>query len=160
MTAPTDVEALVGVAVYISATLPDTYDAAGYQSTDIVWTEVTEVESIAPNGGTKQINTFTPVKTGTVKKRGGSTDYGNLSLVLGKVTTDPGQILLRTAFNAGNIHYSMKVVYDDGAAATDEMHFYDVIVTTFEDQNGDANTIRKVNVTAAICLEPVVVDPT
>lgn len=160
MTAPTEVDALVGATVYISAGLPETYDAAGYQSTDIVWSEIKDVESIGPHGGTKQINTFTPVKTGTVTKRGGSTDYGDLALVIGNVTADPGQMLLRTAFNNRNTHYSMKIVYDDTGAITDEVHFFDVIVTQFQTQDGDANTIRKVNATGAICKAPVVVDPT
>ncbi len=160
MTAPTVVESLTGAAIYISATLPDTYDAAGYQSTDLVWTEIAEVETYGNHGGTKTITPFIPVKTGTVAKVGGSTDFGTMSMMLGNLASDAGQILLRAAFAARNTHYSIKIVYDDGSATTDETHFLDVLVAKFENQDGDANAVRKIACDLALCREPVIVAPT
>ena len=160
MTAPTVVESLTGAKIYISATLPESYDAAGYQSTDMVWTEITEVETFGNHGGTKTITPFTPIATGVIAKVGGSKDYGTMNLMLGNVAGDAGQALLRTAFEATNTHYSIKIQYDDGAAVTDEQHYLDVLVSKFEWQDGDANSVRKIACDLTLCRAPVVVAPT
>lgn len=162
MTAPTNIQALVGAQIYISATIPETYDAAGYQSTDFTggWTEITKVEQYGNHGGTKSVTTFTDVASGVVQKVGGSIDYGMLSLILGYVNGDAGQALLKTAFETNNTHYSIKIDYDDGSALTDEIHFMDVLVTKFEYQDGGANDVRKIACDITICRAPVIVAPT
>jgi hypothetical protein len=38
MPARSNIQSLEGAIISISATRPDTFDAAGYQSTDLVWT--------------------------------------------------------------------------------------------------------------------------
>lgn len=160
MTAPVDVESLQGARLYLSATLPDTYDQAGYESTDIVWTEVAEIENFGNHGGSKTITPFIPVATGIVAKVGGSKDYGTMALMLGNLASDQGQALLRTAFEASNTHYSVKIVYSDGAAVTPEKHYLDVLVAKLENQEGGANDVRKLSVDLALCRKPVVVVPT
>lgn len=160
MTAPINVQSLTGAKLYISATLPETYDAAGYQSTDFVWTEVGEIEDHGAHGGTKTITEFMPVATGNVAKVGGSINWGNKSLMLGNLAGDAGQILMRTALKNRNTHYSIKIEYDDAGAVTDEVHFLDALVAKFENQDGSANNVRKVAVDLAICREPVIVAPT
>lgn len=160
MTTPNDVESLAGAALYISAGLPATYDAAGYQSTDIIWTEVAEIEDFGSHGGTKTITTFTPVKTGVVAKVGGSKDYGTQTLMLGNLKSDAGQALMNTAFEATNTHYSVKIVYADAGATTPETHYMDVLVSKFQNTDGAVNAVRKVSCELAICRKPVVIDPT
>lgn len=160
MTAPVDVESLTGAALFISANLPDTYDATGYQSTDLIWTEVGEIEDFGDHGGTKTVTTFIPIKTGTVAKVGGSIDYGTQSLMLGNLAGDAGQALLKTAFEAKNVHYSIKIVYSDGSAITPETHYMDVLVTKSQNKDGSANNVRKLAVDLAICRKPVVINPT
>ncbi len=162
MTAPTDIQALVGAKIYISATLPETFDAAGYTSTDFVgqWSEITLVESMAPHGGTKTVTPFKDVATGTIKKVGGASDYGMKSLVVGHLASDTGQLLCKTAFDARNTHYSVKVEYDDGNAVTDEIHYLDVLVTRYEFQDGDADAVRRKNIDLTLCRAPVIVAPT
>ncbi len=160
MTAPTSIEALVGAKIYISSTLPETYDVAGYQSTDLAWTEITKIETFGNHGGTKVVTPFTPVATGVVEKIGGAADYGTMNLMLANLYSDAGQALLKTAFSTNNTHYSVKIQYDDGAALTDETHFIDVLVTKLEYQDGDANTVRKLSVDLTLCRAPVIVAPT
>jgi hypothetical protein len=160
MTAPTNVQSLTGARLYISATLPETYDSAGYQSTDFVWTEVGEIEDHGSHGGTKTVTEFIPVATGDVTKVGGSINWGNKSLVLGNLASDAGQVLMRTALANRNTHYSVKIAYDDAGATTDELHFLDVLVAQFENADGSANNVRKVNVQLAVCRQPVIVAPT
>lgn len=160
MTAPIVVQSLTGAKLYISATLPDTYDAAGYQSTDIVWTEVGEIEDHGSHGGRKTITNFIPVATGDVAKVGGSIDWGNKSLMLGNLAGDAGQALMRTALANRNTHYSIKILYEDAGAVTDEQHYLDVLVASFENQDGSADNVRKVAVELAVCRQPVIVAPT
>jgi hypothetical protein len=160
MTAPVDIEALVGAKLYISATLPESYDAAGYQSTDIVWTEITPMETLGEHGGTKTITPFIDVATGTVKKVAGSRDFGVMSCIAGNLAADAGQVIVRAAFAANNTHYSAKIVYDDGAATTDETHYLDVIVGKTVNQDGGANDVRKLAFDLVLCRAPVIVAPT
>jgi hypothetical protein len=160
MTAPTVVQSLAGAIISISAGLPTSYDAAGYAETDIVWTPIGQVENLGNHGGSKTITPFTPIDTAVVTKVGGSKDYGTMSLVLGNVAGDAGQILLKTAFEATNTHYSVKIVYADTGAVTPETHYLDVIVSRNENQDGAANDVRKLAVDFAICRKPIVVDPT
>lgn len=160
MTAPIVVQSLTGARLYASATLPETYDSAGYQSTDIVWTEIGEIEDHGSHGGSKTISEFIPVATGDVAKVGGSINWGNKTMTLGNLAGDTGQQLMRTALNNRNTHYSVKVVYEDEGAATPETHFMDVIVAKYEYQDGTANNVRKVGVDLAVCRPIVVVAPT
>lgn len=160
MTAPIDVQSLTGATLSISATLPATYDQAGYESTDIVWTAVGKVEDMGEHGGSKTISTFIDVETGTVNKVGGSIDWGQMNVVLGNLAGDSGQQLMRTAMANRNTHYSIKVAYDDAGAVTDEVHYLDVIVGSFVNQDGNADNVRRVNVQLAVCKQPVIVAPT
>ena len=160
MTAPVDIEALVGAKLYLTATIPDTYDEAGYTSTDIIWTEVKPLETMGEHGGTKTVTPFIDVGTGTVKKVAGASDYGAMSCVAGNVAGDAGQIMVRAAFAANNTHYSAKIVYDDGAAVTDETHYLDVLVTKTTNQDGGANDVRKLAFDLTLCRAPVIVSPT
>lgn len=160
MTAPTEVQGTVGLRMFISATAPETVDEAGFTSTDIVWTEIEQIGTPGNHGGTKNVNTFIPVKTGTVAKIGGSTDYGTMSMMLGNLYSDAGQRLLETAFGQRNTHYSFKMQYDDGNAVTDETHYFRALVSQFERQDGDANGVRQIACTLNISSNIVVVAPT
>lgn len=162
MTAPTSIEALVGATISISATLPETYDSAGYQSTDFVgaWTAINKIEQYGNHGGSATVTTFADVATGVVEKVKGSKDFGAMNLMIGYINGDAGQALLKTAFDSNNTHYSIKIQYDDGAAATDETHFLDVLVTKFEYQDGGPNDVRKIACDLTLCRAPVIVAPT
>jgi hypothetical protein len=160
MTAPTSVESLAGATISISAALPATYDAAGYASTDIIWTPIGKVENHGSHGGSKTVTKFTPVDTNTVEKVAGSIDYGTKSLTIGNLATDAGQLLLKTAFAASNTHYSFRVVYSDGSAVTPETTYLDALVTKYQYQDGAAADVRKVMCDLEICMAPVNVAPT
>lgn len=145
----TVVESLLGATIAISATLPDTYDAAGYQSTDLVFTAIGEVETLGAHGVTSAVTEFTPIDTGVVAKVKGSKNYGNMSMSLGDLPGDAGQVLLKAASESRN-HYSFKVTYPDGA-----VHYIDALVSKFEVQDGSVNDVRKVACELAVCKQPV-----
>lgn len=152
MTARTEVQTITGATLAISATVPSTYDSAGYTgSPQITWTTIGSIENFGNHGGTAQINTFTPVDTGAVQKSKGSKDYGTMSLVLGSIPSDTGQALLDTAFES-TAHYSFKLSYPDGA-----VHYFDALVSKAEWMDGAANDNSRRAVDLAISRKPVVV---
>lgn len=145
------VQSLSGARVGISASLPATYDVAGYDVSSLVFTPVGEVESYGNHGLTATVTEFTPVSTATVAKVKGSKNYGTMSLTIGNLPSDAGQVLLKTA-SESNAHYSVEVRYQD-----DEFHYLDVIVTKLEYVDGAVNDVQKLNVDFAICRKPVIV---
>ena len=160
MTERTTVQSLLGATLAISASLPATYNAAGYGATGMTYTTVGQVENFGNHGVKSQVLTFTPVATGIINKLKGSKDYGQMALVLGCLPSDSGQDLMRTA-SESTAHYSVKITYPLGdGEATGEIHYLDVLVSSFENQDGDTNAVRKVATMLEVCRAPVIVDAT
>lgn len=160
MTQRTGVQTMLGATLSLSATLPETYDAAGYASTDFTWTEIGEIENHGNHGGTKTIIEFTPVDTGVVTKLPGGKNYGNKSLMVGYIPGDAGQAMIETAFES-TARYSAKITYPLGdGEVTNEIHYLDVIVAKKEYQDGAVNDVRKISVDLAVCRKPIVVAAT
>lgn len=145
------VESMVGRTLAISASLPATYDAAGYGATGMTYTAISELESIGAYGLVKDILEFVPVGTGVVTKLPGKINYGTLACVGAQMFADAGQDIVRTAA-ASNSRYSLKLTNPDTSIV-----YFDVIVTKDEDQGGDVASIHKVNYEFAICRAPVMV---
>jgi hypothetical protein len=72
MTARTDLQSLELATLAISASLPATYDAAGYGATAITYTAVGKIEDHGTHGVKVNVNTFTPVDTGVTAKYKGT----------------------------------------------------------------------------------------
>lgn len=151
MTQRADIESLSGATLSISATLPSTYDVAGYDLSSIVFTKLGQVESVGPHGVNASVSEFTPVDTAVVAKVKGSKNYGALSVVLGSIPSDAGQAILKAAVES-NAHYSLELRYPDS-----EYHYLDVLVTKLEYQDGSVNDVQKLAVDFAICRKPVIV---
>jgi hypothetical protein len=147
----TIVESMSGTIIAISASLPATYDAAGYGATTITYTAIEEVESISPHGLTKVILEFTPVGTGVKTKLPGVKDYGNITVTAGFLPSGAGQDIVRTAAES-TAHHSLKITYPDTSVV-----YLDVITTKDENQNGDIGAVHKAVFEFAICRAPVVV---
>ena len=151
MAARTVVGTISSATLAISATLPATYDAAGYGATTITYTTIGEVENFGNHGVTATITEFTPISTATVAKVKGSKNYGTMALMLGSIPSDAGQVILAAAAES-NAHYSAKLTYPDN-----EIHYLDVIVAKDEYQDGAVNDVMKRSVDLAICRAPVIV---
>jgi len=151
MAARTSVISVSGATLSVSATLPATYDAAGYGATTITWTAIGEIETLGNHGVKANIAQHTPIDTAVVSKVKGSKDYGQMQLMIGSIPTNAGQVILVAASESNN-HYSAKLSYPDG-----EIHYLDVIVGSFEYQDGAVNDFCKVNVSLEVCKKPVVV---
>lgn len=160
MAARTDIQTLSGATISLSATLPATYDAAGYGATGMTYTELSEVEDHGSHGMRANIVTFTNVKSAVVQKIKGAKDYGTKTLTLGYVPGNAGQALALTASESQN-RYSAKITYPVGnGEATAEIHYLDVLVGAAEYQEGNVDNVRRLAVDLAICRKPVVVAAT
>lgn len=146
-----DIESLSGATISISATLPATYDIAGYDVSSIVFTKLGQVESVGNHGVTAAVTEFTPIDTAVVNKVKGSKNYGTLSLTMASVPSDAGQAILKTA-SESNAHFSVELRYPDS-----EYHYLDVIVTKLEYVDGTVNDVQKLSIDLAICKKPVIV---
>ena len=147
----TVINSLAGATLSISASLPATYDAAGYAATTVVFTAVGEVENFGNHGVTATVTEFTPVDTSTVAKVKGSKNYGTMSLTIGDIPGNAGQVIMRAA-SESNAHYSVKITYQDTS-----VHYMDVLVSKYENQNGTVNDVLKIGCDMAICRIPVIV---
>jgi len=151
MTARTVVQSIAGATLSISASIPATYDQAGYEASAVVFTAIGEVENYGNHGVTANISEFVPVDTSVVTKVKGSKNYGTMALTLGSIPSDAGQAILETA-SESNSHYSAKLSYPDG-----EVHYMDVLVGKKEYQDGAVNDISRIAVDLALCRKPIVV---
>lgn len=156
----TVLQTMSGATLSISAAIPATYDAAGYAATGMTYTDVGEIENFGNHGVTATITEFTPISTATVGKFKGSKNYGTMSLAIGNLPGNAGQILLEAAAES-TAHYSAKITYPLGdGETTAEIHYLDVLVAKKENQDGAVNDVRKLAVDLAVCRKPVVVAAT
>lgn len=160
MTARTVNQTMSGAVLAISATLPATYDAAGYAATGMVFTTVGQIENYGNHGMTAVVTEFTPVADATVQKFKGAKNYGVMSMTLGHLPGDAGQVILEAAAESTN-RYSVKITYPLGSGeSTAEIQYLDVLVSKKENQDGAVNDVRKLMVDMAVCRKPVVVAAT
>jgi hypothetical protein len=154
MTQRTTLQTLSGAQLSLSATLPATYDNAGY--TALSWTQIGEIENFGNHGTTAGVQTFTPVGSAVMEKYKGSKNYGVMNLVVGYLPSDAGQALVETAVESTN-RYSAKIVYPLGQGeATAETHFLEVLVTKREFQDGTVDSVRKSAIDLEVCKKPVI----
>lgn len=150
MAAHTGAASFTDTTYAISATLPATYDAAGYGATTITYTAIGKVESFPEFGATREVNKFTPI-SGAVEYSKGVAEYGSGQMVLADVPADAGQVILKAADASAN-HYSMKLTYPDG-----EIHYLDVLVSSWQLAQAGSGEFMKRTATINICKAPVVV---
>lgn len=134
----------------ISASLPATYDAAGYGSTTITYTAVGKVESFPEFGSSQSLNEFVPI-SGGVEYTKGATRYGQGAMVVGDIPANAGQVILKAAASSSN-HYSIKITYPDG-----EIHYLDVLVASWTLSQASEGQAMKRTATLGLCKAPVVV---
>jgi len=160
MSEGTVLQTLAGATLSLSATLPATYDAAGYGATGVVFSAIGSVEDFGEHGGEKSVSNFVAVGDSVVQKFPGSVNYGALSVIVGHLPSDSGQDLVNTAFSSRNRH-SLKITYATRTGeSTPEIHYLDVLVTKRVWQDGQVDNVRRVSITFEVCRAPVVVDAT
>lgn len=134
----------------ISASLPATYDAAGYAATGMVYKVIDRVSQMLPTGSKRPVNKFTPIR-GPVEKSKGAPDYGSGDMMMADMPVDEGQIMMKAAEASPN-HYSLQVTYPDG-----EVHYMDVIVSSWQLSGGKEGEFLMRTATVDLCKAPVIV---
>lgn len=150
MPAHTAVASFTDTTYAISASLPATYDAAGYGATTITYTAIGKVESFPEFGATREVKKFTPI-SGAIEYSKGVAEYGSGAMVMGDVPADAGQVIMKAADASAN-HYSMKITYPDG-----EVHYLDVLVSGWQLAQAQSGEFMKRTATINVCKAPVVV---
>ncbi|MBX3629312.1 MAG: hypothetical protein KF908_05235 [Nitrosomonas sp.] len=150
MPAHTGIASFSDTVYSISATLPATYDSAGYGSTTITWTEIGKVQSFPEFGSQSPVNEFVPIK-GAVEYFKGARRYGSGPMVVGDLPVDAGQVLLKAA-EASQNKYSMKLTYPDG-----EIHYLEVIVSSWKLSGAQEGTAMTRTADISLMRAPVVV---
>jgi len=110
----TDVSTTTGTTVGMSATLPTTYDSdaiTGYPS--LTFTDLGEVIDVGELAKAFAVINHQTVTRAYPQKLKDTYDIANITLTLGRVSTDAGQVLLQTAL-AASASYSFEIVLPSG----------------------------------------------
>lgn len=150
MAAHTGAASFTDATYAISASLPATYDTAGYGATTITYTAIGKVETFPEFGSTREVNKFQPIN-GAVEYAKGAVEYGGGEMVMADVPADAGQVIMKAADASAN-HYSMKITYPDG-----EIHYLDVLVSGWKLSSQGSGEFMKRTATINVCKAPVVV---
>lgn len=150
MAAHTGIASFSDTTYAISASLPATYDAAGYASTTITYTTIGKVQSFPEFGSQSPVNEFVPIN-GAVEYFKGARRYGSGPMVVGDLPADAGQVLLKAA-EASQNPYSMKITYPDG-----EVHYLEVLVSSWKLSGAQEGTAMTRTADISLQRAPVVV---
>lgn len=137
-----------GTRIRITATAPNTFDAAGYEANN-TFEPLGKVENADGEFG-KLFNlvTFEPLdEDGTEKLKGGSNE-GNLNLQLALKETDSGQIIAETAAGSHEIYY-FEIEFRNG-----RKRWFPALVMGFRERIGGRNDVTR----AIMPLEITTVD--
>jgi hypothetical protein len=106
------VQTSAGTTIAISAVLPATDDAAGYNA--LTWAAIGEVTDLGEFGREYATVTHNPVASRRTIKRKGSYNDGTMALQLALDRDDAGQILVKTAL-ASDANKAFRITYQDGS---------------------------------------------
>jgi hypothetical protein len=107
------VKTAAGTTIAISASIPATFDQAGYEASAMVFSTVGEIVDGGQHGRQYAEVTHMPIGSRGVQKFKGSFNEGNKTLQMGLDSDDAGQILLKAALLSDN-NYSFRVAYPGG----------------------------------------------
>lgn len=118
------------------------------------WTEIEPVQSLGEFGDNSQVVTFAALKDGRMRKSKGTSDAGDLNVVVGANARDPGQIAALAASKT-KFSYAVKVVEADAPDAndTDTTSYFLAKVMSFRKNVGEANSIVTRTLVLAIDTE-------
>jgi hypothetical protein len=138
--------------LWIAPSLPTTHDETGFEAIT-GWIQVAEVSDMGSLGGKTQVVSFTDVSTGRVTKRGGSQDFGQMTL---KVARHAGADIdaLRAAFK-DRAPRAFKVVYPTLVGETD---FGTGIISSASTTISGADSILEMDITIDVDDEIITVE--
>lgn len=109
---PSKAQTSAGSFLSLSADLPATHDAAGFEAVGVTWTEIGEITDLGEFGREYNLVVHNPLKDRRTVKRKGSYNDGAITLQMARDVTDAGQVLCQTAQDDDN-SYSVKITFQD-----------------------------------------------
>jgi hypothetical protein len=131
-----------GTTVAISASLPATYDAAGFGA--LTFTTIGEITDAGEYGKEYNLVTHNPLADRKTYKRKGSYNNGSMTLQMGRVPDDAGQVLLLAAQDSDN-SYSFEVTLQDGT-----VNYFTGQVMSYRTSIGSVDQITSASVTVEV----------
>ena len=140
-----------GTRISVSATLPATYDEAGFGV--VVFTEVGEVTDLGEFGREYTLVTHNPLGDRRTVKRKGSYNDGQVSMQVARVPGDAGQTILLAALD-DDASYSFEVVLQDGTT-----QYFTAQVMSYTTNVGSVDQITAASIMIEIDNDIVEVPP-
>jgi hypothetical protein len=130
---PDTVQTLVETTIGVSASLPATFDDAGYGA--LTFTTVGQVTDWTPGGQVYNVVTSNPIAQRSTDKYKGTFNNGADSITVNRDDDDAGQVLVLAAL-AADTDYSFEVTYRDGT-----IDYFTGKVVSFDTVAGGADSI-------------------
>ena len=127
------VQTSAGSTLAISAGVPATQDATGYNA--LTYTLVGEVTDLGEFGKEFNLVTHIPLASRRVQKFKGSYNNGTLAVTMGRDTTDAGQILMNTALGSDS-PYAVRVTLQNG-----KKEYFQCVVMSYKTNVGSVDQI-------------------
>lgn len=141
-----DVFASVGTTLAVSTSLPTAQTAMAYEA--LTYSTIGELSELPEFGPEQALVTFTPLATGVVEKRGGSVDYGEVTLSIGLSSLDAGQTALEGIVNGAvtaDKRAAFKATLPNGA----DLYFIGA-VRSFRTNVGNSDAIATASVVVSL----------
>lgn len=142
----------VGSTLSIVEGAPASYDDTGFAA--LTFVEVSEITEVPQFGGSAQVITHIPLKTGIIDKTVGSIDYGEMTVPMAGLWTDSGQAALKAGFDGADARKVHSVEIDTELGQL----YFTAKITGVQYTPGDANSNLMNSVTLALTGKIVEVD--
>lgn len=127
-----------GTTIHVSASLPATYDAAGFAA--LTFTKVGEVTDAGSFGKKYNVVTHNPLDDRKTVKRKGSYNSGTMSLKMARIPANGGQAILVTARDS-DAAISVKVTLQTGT-----IMYFEAMVMGYDVEIGTTDNITSASV--------------
>lgn len=123
------------------------------------YTEVTNLSNFGEFGGSANVIQFPVVSDKYVKKSKGTRNGGDPAVVVGRISDDPGQLLMRDAEQT-KFYYNFKLEVEDATDAfhTNTVYYFRAIVASVVGQFGGNEDYRTETYNLGIYPGPLIVE--
>lgn len=130
---PNTVQTLVETTIGVSASLPATYDAAGYGA--LTFATVGQVTDWTAGGQVYNVVTSNPIAQRSTDKYKGTFNNGADTITVNRDDDDAGQVIIQAALT-DDADYAFEVTYQDGT-----IDYFTGKVVSFDTVAGGADSI-------------------
>ena len=130
---PDSVQTLVETTISVSASLPATFDGAGYAA--LTFSAIGQVTDWTPGGQVYNVVTSNPIAQRSTDKYKGTFNNGTDSITVNRDDDDAGQLIILAALT-DDADYSFEVTYQDGT-----IDYFTGKVVSFDTVAGGADSI-------------------